>query len=241
MAPAARRLLVGGPVGCGKSTELLQIHKLAHPNYVVVLCPCDRDLPLHRLDLTTLVRYLLWRILFIVEDELPEHVTLSPQIRRDALACIGSPDVALPKPHMFFSGLVGKAPEVDASRLFETFTRLVAEIEGAFRPVLLLVDGLEKVPPQLRQETLEELVRHPLLDGCTSVFVVPIWTLYGRDSMELYPDVEVLRIQTNAQVTFIHAILERRAGKVFNPMLLGQIADWSGGLPRDGLQIAWRA
>jgi hypothetical protein len=85
MAPSARRLLVGGPVGCGKSTELLQIHKRAHPNYAVVLCPC-------------------------------------------------------------------------------------------------------------------ELVRHPVLDGCASVFVVPLWTLYGRDSMELYPDVEVLRIQTNDRI-----------------------------------------
>lgn len=43
MTPISHRLLVAGPAGCGKTTELLQVAHLAHPNYAVFLCPCDRD------------------------------------------------------------------------------------------------------------------------------------------------------------------------------------------------------
>lgn len=241
MVPGTHRLLLGGPAGSGKSTELLQIHKLAYPSYTVVICPCDRELDLYKLDLVTLVRYLVWRILFIVTSELPEHITLTREIRRDALECIGASSIELSNPRMFFSGPGSKSPEIPPGRIFDTFSRLVAEIERSFLPVLLLVDGLEKVPPHRRESTLGEFVRSPILDGCQAVIVVPLWALYGKDSMELYPSVEVLKVSVSYDVSFVRMILKKRAGAVFEEMALDNVAVFSGGLPRDGLQIAWQA
>lgn len=239
LVPATRRLLVGGPAGCGKSTELLQIQRMTQNDYVVVTCPCDRDLDLYKLELLTLIRYLMWRILFVSEVSL--HVTLTAEIRNEVLACTGSASVTLPNPRMFFSSSASLALHVEPVRLFETFVRLVSEVERTFGPVLLLIDGLEKVPPQRQQATLEELVRHPILDGCNTAIIVPIWVLYGEHSMEFYPDVEVLRVKVDGQSPFIREIVARRAGEVFEPQALEHIAAWSGGLPRDGLQLAWRA
>jgi AAA ATPase domain len=243
MAPGTHRLLLGGPAGCGKSTEILRINRLAQADYTVVICPCDRDLDLYKLELVTLVRYLTWRILFVATTVVSQKLTLTPEIMREALACIGAPTLLLPSPRMFFAGAGGKASDVDPARLFDTFSRLLSEIERGFKPVLLLVDGLEKVPPSLREETLGNFVRSPLLDGCQTVIVVPLWTLYGKDSMEFYPDVEVLRIglEDQASSAFVHEIVEKRAGPVFVGAALNLLAAFSGGLPRDGLQLAWRA
>jgi len=241
MVPGTHRLLLGGPAGCGKSTELIQIHRLAYSGYTVVFCPCDRELDLYKLELITLIRYLVWRILLVNSMDPSQQFKLTPEIVRDALACVGSPTSLLPNPRMFFAGLAKNAPEVDPARLFDTFSRLVSEIERAFKPVLLLVDGLEKVPPHRREETLGDFVRSPLLDGCQAVIVVPIWTLYGKDSLELSPDVEVLRVGLTEDTRFVRTIVWMRAGFVFDESALNAVAHLSGGLPRDGLQLAWQA
>lgn len=242
MVPGMHRLLLGGPAGSGKSTELLQIYRLAHPRYTVVVCPCDRELDLYKLDVETLVRYLVWRILFVANNtDLSQKLSLTPEITRDALECVGTQTVVLQNARMFFAGPGSKAPEVSPTRLFDTFSRLVSEIEKSHLPVLLLIDGLEKVPPHRRESTLGEFVRSPVLDGCQAVIVVPLWTLYGKDSMEFYPDVEVLRVSVEEDTSFVRAIIAKRAGTVFEEDALESVALFSGGLPRDGLQIAWQA
>lgn len=242
MMPGARRLLLGGPAGGGKSTELLRIHALAHPNYTVFLCPCDRDLDLYKFDLFTLVRYLLWRVVFIsTSTNLSSSLKLTSEILRDALACIGASEPFLKSPRAFFSGSQVKPPDVDGPLLFDTFTRLLSEIERAFLRPLLLVDGLEKVPPHVHHDALGEFVRVSILEKCQAIIVVPSFMLHGRESLALYPDVEVLTIATTQDPSFVRDIVARRAGDVLTGEALHAIARYSGGIPRDGLQIAQQA
>lgn len=239
LEPATRRLLLGGPAGCGKSTELIRLLAQAQPNYTAVLCPCDRDLDLFELDTVILVRYLLWRVLHVASERV--KLNLTPEIRRDALHCLGVDDPQLPNPRMFFAGPRRKHVEIDESFLFDTMSRLLSEIERSFRPVLLLIDGLEKVRPQARRHVLGEFIRAPLLDGCYTVMVVPLWTLYGRESLELYPDVEVLRVAVEHEdddINFVREIVARRAKSILTADALDAIASYSGGIPRDGLQLA---
>src|ERR1700722_6822122 len=106
MIPSTHRLLLAGPAGCGKSTEMLQLHRLAYPNSSVFICPCDRDLDLFRFDPSLLVRYLIWRMVFVVEAELAEQVELTSEIRKDALRCLGgAASFNILYPRLFFSAL----------------------------------------------------------------------------------------------------------------------------------------
>ncbi len=242
MAPSMHRLLLAGPAGCGKSTELLHLHRLAHPSYTVFVCPCDRDLDLYRFDPVLLVRYLLWRMIFVTAAELPGHVKLSGEILKEAYACFGMskrfPELRLDNPRVFFSQLHLDGSLPPEARVVATFSRLVSEIEQAFLPALLLIDGLEKMPPTLPADTLGSFIRSPMLDQCQSVVVVPSWTVYGWDSMERYPDTEVLRIGVQSDPAFVRSVIEMRAGSVFETQALYEVARLSGGVVRDGLQIA---
>ena len=242
MIPSTHRLLLAGPAGCGKSTELLQLHRLAHPNYSVFNCPCDRDLDLFRFDPSLLVRYLIWRMVFVVEAELAEQVKLTSEIRKDALRCLGGiADFDIHNPRLFFSALQDDTQRTSLASqplIYATFSRLVSEIERAFLPALLLIDGLEKMPPTLPADTLGSFLRAPLLDECQSVTVVPSWVVYGWGSMEQYADTEVLRVSVPQDPTFVRGVVERRASRVFEPDALDDIAAYSGGVVRDGLQIA---
>jgi hypothetical protein len=239
MEPGTKRLVLAGPAGCGKSTELRQIHSLAYPNYVVVECSCDRDLDLYKLDEVVLFRYIMWRILQEVETDLSQQVNLTKGIIKDVQAQIGS---ALPKPdnaRIFFADPETR-PLIALSRQHDTFSNLVSEIERSFLPVLLLADGLEKVPAHLTS-TLRDFVRQPRLEHCQTVIVVPEWTLYGKDSMEFYPGVESYSVVVPVDAAFARSIVETRAGSVFTSRALDLIAEYGGGLPRDALQLAWRA
>lgn len=239
MVPTTHRLLLAGPAGCGKSTELLQLHRLAYPNYSVFVCPCDRDLDLYHFDPVVLARYLLWRMVLVATTtELASSLTLSNEIQREVLKCLGMETIRLDNPRIFFSGLQDRANlPTDGAAVFATFARLVAEIERAFVPALLLIDGLEKIPPTAPADALGSFIRSPALDKCQSVIVVPSWTLYGWESMEQYPDAEVLRIPVSSDPAFVRNVVALRAD-VFEPTALDAVAAYSGGVVRDGLQLA---
>jgi len=222
------RLLLAGPTGCGKTTELLHVVRLAHPNFAVFLCPCDRDLDLYRLDRPLLARYLLWRTVFVASQPAVPF-KLSPEIVREALRFVGTDDIALDNPRLFFSEV---KPRHASASIYSTLQRLLAEIEAP----LLLLDGLEKIQPDAA-EPLREFIRSPELSSCQTVIVVPYWTLFGWSGLRTYDDVEVLEI-TAAVPEFVRAVLARRVGEVFTADALDLAAERSGGVVRDGLQLA---
>lgn len=227
--PITHRLLLAGPAGCGKTTELLHVVHLAHKDYTVFLCPCDRDIDLYRFDRTILARYLLWRIVFVT-SRTPLPFSLSPQIVRDAQRFIGTNDIELDNPRLFFSEV--KSPYPSAS-IHGALQRLLAEVPNP----LLLIDGLEKIPTDAAA-LLREFVRSPELSACQAVVVVPNWALLGWDAVRTYDDVEVLEISVAAVPDFVRAVLVRRVGEVFAPTALDHAAAASGGVVRDGLQLA---
>jgi hypothetical protein len=229
MNPISHRLLLAGPAGCGKTTELQQLFRLTHPNYAVFLCPCDRDLDLYRFNRALLVRYLLWRIVFVASQP-QTPIKLSQEIVRDVLQVIGTNDVRLDEPRLFFSEV---KPPPSSSSIHITLQRLLAEVDNP----LLLIDGLEKIPTDAA-DPLREFIRSPELNACQAVVIVPNWALLGWDGVRTYEDVEILEIAVPAVPDFVRAVLFRRVGEVFAPAALDLAAEWSGGVLRDGLQLA---
>lgn len=227
--PITHRLLLAGPAGCGKTTELLHVVHLAQKAYTVILCPCDRDLDLYRFDRTILARYLLWRIVYVA-SRLPALFKLSPEIVRDAQRFIGTNDIELDDPRLFFSEV--KVPHASAS-IYRTLQHLLAEVPAP----LLLIDGLEKIPADAA-DPLREFVRSPELSACQAVVVVPSWALLGWNALRTYEDVEVLEISVASEPDFVRSVLVRRVGEVFALAALHMAALASGGLVRDGLQLA---
>lgn len=243
MVPSVARLLLAGPAGCGKSTELRRIGLAAASRYLVVLCPCDRDLDLYRPTRRILLDYVLARVL----EECSTGIKLSADIVRDVRRSIGEtrPSAYLSTMSAVFEKLLvsgaGEAPVDDDFRAV-TLARLCAELNQKSLPVLLLVDGLEKVPSDLLNEVvLDGFVRSPALAECQSLIVIPHWSVYGWRAQRLYEDTEVFEIAVDEDPGFVAEVLERRAPGVFHPDALHEIARLSGGLVRDGLQLGHNA
>jgi hypothetical protein len=261
------RVLLAGPAGCGKSTELIRADEPARDDFLVVLCRCDRDLDLFTADRTTVLRYVLWRLLFeCTETGLKELLTLSPQVTHDALGAIGAPTTRLPgTPRLFFGrGPRGDAPEREAA-VAQTFVRLVEEATTKLLPVLLLVDGLEKVPPTSFGRVVASFIRSPELDACRSIVVTPLWALQGRERVGAFGDVDVVEARVTATTmipgapglperrdAFVQRVVHHRLIRELFLTQPGAAPDWyvdgispllpeigrlSGGIVRDGLEL----
>jgi hypothetical protein len=238
MVPSVARLLLAGPAGCGKSTELRRIGLTAASRYKVVLCPCDRELDLHRPTRRMLLDYAIARVL----EECSTKSKLSADIVRDVRRSIGGTHSAIELAIKMLGSKVGEEAPVDDDFRAATFARLCAEINQTTSPVLLLVDGLEKVPSDLLNDVvLDGFVRSPALAACQSVIVIPHWSVYGWRAQRLYEDTEVFEIAVDEAPDFVAEVLERRAPGVFQPDALREIARLSGGLVRDGLQLGHNA
>lgn len=238
MVPSAKRLLLAGPAGCGKSTELRQIGLLAATRYKVVLCPCDRDLDLHRLSRRSLLDYAIARVF----DEC-ESKKLSADIVRDVRRSLRGTDTAhgTISIKLMLGSMADELPVDDDFRA-ATLARLCAEIARTTTQVLLLLDGLEKVPTDLLNEiVLDGFVRSPALAECQSLIVIPHWSVYGWRAQRLYEDTEVFEISVDEDSSFVVEVLERRASGAFQPDALREVARLSGGLVRDGLQLGHNA
>lgn len=236
LAPTARMLLLAGPAGCGKSTELLHIQASLQPDYAVFLCPCDRDLDLYRLDEVALYRYVLWRVLFLCKNNLAPALSLTPEIVTEALRRVGTDEVRIERPSIFFAT---EPPEHERNlgALTDTLHRLFSEIERGLKRVLLLIDGLEKAPPEA-SKVLSAFARSPMLADCQTVMVIPSWALHGFESPRQWQEVDVLDVSMHSGVEFVREVLTRRVGSVFEQAAVDRIADKSGGAVRDGLQLA---
>jgi energy-coupling factor transporter ATP-binding protein EcfA2 len=236
LVPSVERLLLAGPAGCGKSTELRRVGAAAVSHYNVVLCACDRDLDLHRPTRRMLLDHAISRVL----EDGASGCELSTDILRDVERSIG----VRPAPGAleWRSTIQSDGEPVDDDFRARTLARLCAEIGDKASRVLLLVDGLEKVPSDLLGEVvLDGFVRSPALAGCQSLIVIPHWSVYGWRAQRLYEDTEVFEIPVDEDPAFVADVLERRAPGVFYPEALREIARLSGGVVRDGLQLGHNA
>ncbi|HZH13651.1 MAG TPA: ATP-binding protein [Archangium sp.] len=242
LAPTERILLIGGPAGCGKSTELLRLQHDAWERYTVYHCPCDRDLDLYRLTAGTLYRYVLWRLLYVsLKTPLSNVLTLTPEITQEAMDHLGLQDVVLDNPALFFSSPQLWEEPQPSTRLLDTLMRLLSEIERSFLPTLLLFDGFEKAPQEVFSNVIEDFIRSPVFTGSQSVFVLPQWTLYGWRSAQRWASVEVFQIPIIQDPYFIKEVIVQRTGEVISRSALDVLSAYSGGLLRDALQLATNA
>ncbi|MDC0710412.1 AAA family ATPase [Stigmatella sp. ncwal1] len=236
-APTAPTLLLGGPAGCGKSTELIHIQSELRQDFAVFLCPCDRDLDLYRLKEVTLYRYILWRVLSLCLSNLVPTLQLTKEIITEVHARIGTQEMRMERPYLFFS--TEPVPEAgrDPDALSQTLHRLLSEI-GRFRNVLLLLDGLEKVPASTFSEAVAPFARSPALRSCQTLLVLPYWSLHGWESPAQWQNVDVLEIPIVTSNTFVQDVTVRRTGDVLDPLALHRLGLFNGGVVRDGLQLA---
>lgn len=236
-APTAPTLLLGGPAGCGKSTELLHIQSELQQDFAVFLCPCDRDLDLYRLKEITLYRYVLWRVLSLCQSNLAPALQLTKEIIAEIHTRIGTQEMRMERPYLFFS--TEPVPEAgrDPDALSQTLHRLLSEI-GRFKPVLLLLDGLEKVPASTFSEAVAPFARSPALLSCQTMLVLPSWSLHGWESPAQWQNVEVVEIPIVTEGTFVRDVIVRRAGDILDAVALHHLNFSHGGVVRDGLQLA---
>jgi hypothetical protein len=235
-SPTAPTLLLGGPAGCGKSTELIHLQSVLQQDFAVFLCPCDRDLDLYRLKEVTLYRYVLWRLLSLCQTNLAPGLQLTQEIIAEVQARTGIQELRMERPFMVFSTVPPEAGR-DPDTLSQTLSRLLSEISG-FKPVLLLLDGLEKVPVALFSEAVAPFARSPALLSCQTVLILPYWSLHGWESPVQWPNVEILAIPIVTEGTFVEDVIARRAGDVIDVLAMSYLTQYSGGVVRDGLQLA---
>ena len=222
-------VLLGGPTGVGKSTELAQIAAQLQGERTVCLIQLDRFENMRRLE----VEGMLSRVAKFIEQTTAAKYTLKDiaDVRHEDWPLSGSKhptDIAL------------------------SAVRTLARLAGC--RVALLIDGLEKVPDGAQARALFDVLR-PLAEEADLIAVAP-WSLaFGAEANEPLvrqgerfffvraPEVEP--VETAPGLPFLLHLLERRlqigdmrrqtpAG--FGP-IFRDAAVASGGLPRVFLQL----
>ena len=226
-------VLLGGPTGVGKSTELAQAAALLRRDRAVCLIQLDRFEDMRRLE----VEGMLLRVARVVT---PDMKAMEGVVARGA-AIIRWAD-ALDSNQA--------TPQLPADLALSKI-RALARYAG--RRVALLIDGLEKVPDAAQARALFDALR-PLAEEADLVAVAP-WNLaFGAEAHEPLvrqgerfffvraPEVEP--VETAPGVPFLLRLMQRRlkiAEMSETPesfyMVARDAAVMSGGLPRVFLQF----
>lgn len=235
-------LLVGGPAGVGKSTELARAAKLLQPTRVACLVQLDRFENMRRLTPDRMLMRIAQTIGHVATQEgalLPQGgllLPLSPSLRD-----------ALTKVDRELRGDLATQPMVSPLSLVNAAAK---ELQRASMQdsVTLLIDGLEKAP--------EGDATHDLFDALAQihesvelVVVIPWHAAFGprADTViragERFIGARALDVERSEDQAFLQELLERRlqlapAERMNAPFgLLDEAIYWSGGLPRVFLQL----
>ncbi|MCK6513814.1 hypothetical protein L6R46_01985 [Myxococcota bacterium] len=242
-------VLVGGPTGVGKSTELAQAAAQLQSDRAVCLIQLDRLENMRRLE----PERMLSRVAQLVGQPrggAGQGVSVSDVAK--GVAALGSALTiasAVGAAAHVLASLDTQLPPADAAL---SSVRALARLTG--RRVALLIDGLEKVPDGAQARALFDVLR-PLAEEADLIAVAP-WSLaFGAEANEPLvrqgerfffvraPEVEP--VETAPGLPFLLHLLERRlqigdmrrqtpAG--FGP-IFRDAAVASGGLPRVFLQL----
>ncbi len=237
-------LLLAGAAGCGKTTELRRIAANARADYVVAFCPFDRDVGVE-LDKGLFFSYLLWCLYRAARDCSATQTWTGPtaEITREVLHVFNEEETSS-------SLLTADAWPSWSTRGWtqagqETLIRLIAEIQH-LRPVLFIVDGLEKLPARISSAFMADLLQSRVFRMCPSLIVVPTRLKYGRDAITRSPEVdgaiEFLSVPVREDPSFITTVIIHRfidaklkaweAAAAVTPLI-----SMSGGIIRDAIQL----
>jgi hypothetical protein len=156
-------VLVGGPAGVGKSTELARAALALSATRVACMVQVDRMTNVHRLTADELMGRIAQRLVMVARDQL--HLRISPEL---AAASGNVHAAALVAAEMFHAS----GPSAARAALEEIARR---SEQGR---IALLIDGLEKLSPGAStQEIFEVLSRLP--DTVDLVVVIPWHSVFG--------------------------------------------------------------
>jgi len=232
----ANPIAVVGPMGSGKSTEVLMALTLL-ADRVCTMCAVDHMDPATPLPAASSVLDLLCG--WLTHDAAPG--SLSPELNQK----------------LFNAGISTRAGDmrqtalrVPAPDLLRETLREVRRVHGQ-KQAVIFCDGLEKYPADNAREILEALV--PFRSDATLVVVVPTSLAYGPASYDIVSRFKLFHIRA-AQVRdeggisgregreFLKTIVTRRLGfptplPAWMDDLLNRAAEASGGVPRAFLQL----
>lgn len=234
VAAGGSTVLVGGPTGVGKSTELARAAQALSATRVACLVQVDRMTNVHRLTAGELMGLIAQRLVVVARDQL--HLRISPEL---AAAAGSVPRAALLADEMFHAS----GPSTARAALEEIARR---SEQGR---VALLLDGLEKLPSgPSAQEIFEALSRLP--DMVDLIVVIPWHSVFGGGTESVLRAGERLHrvlpldpqgpsgTETKA---FFFSLLVSRLPDFELPapvwLLLERAVVTSGGIPRVFLQL----
>lgn len=228
-------VLVGGPTGVGKSTELAQAAQALRATRVACLVQVDRMANVHRLTADEFLKIIAQRLVATAKDQLqlPISADLAAAVQPTGLSG-NLREVYL---RMSSASLAGAALE-EVSRL------------SSHGRIALLIDGLEKLPagPEARDivQVLSELP-----DAVDLIAVIPWRSVFGGGTESILRVGErlhrVLPLDTvvgtetdHAHAFFVGVLLSRLRGIALPEALRALVqraAVYSGGIPRVFLQL----
>lgn len=228
-------VLVGGPTGVGKSTELARAAQALSATRVACMVQVDRMTNVHRLSADELMGLIAQRLVVVARDQL--DLRISPELAAASGNVHAAARVAA---EMFHAS----GPSAARAALEEIARR---SEQGR---VALLIDGLERLPPgSSAREAFEALSRLP--DSIDLVVVIPWHSVFGGGTESILRSGErlhrILPLDTEGPSAgdtkaFFFSLL---VGRLRNVELPGSL--WpqferavvnSGGIPRIFLQLA---
>ena len=252
-------VLLGGPAGVGKSTEMAQAAKLLQAARIACLVPLDRWENMRKLTPDQLLLRIAGRVAYVASQRL--NLPVSADLREALILAGVLKDDSVKPPQ---ARQPPSAPSLVRHTLSEV-SRLSAQ-----RRITLLIDGLEKVPPGPGASDLFEALG-ALPDAVDLVVVVPWHAAFGPRSdavvragerftvlralevdgdagepgRQFLIDLLAARLGVNAQyfdpattVAVLSGTLEDfRAEVAARRALVTDAARWSGGIPRTFLQL----
>lgn len=226
-------VLLGGPAGIGKSTELAHAARLLETARVSCLIPLDRWENMRRLTADKLLLTIAGRVASAATDVL--HLELSSELST-ALRLQGLPRGSE------LGRFVGTPESLAATALAE-----VARKSKQGR-IALLIDGLEKVPPGPDSMDLFDALGR-LRSDVDLVVVIPWHAAFGprgdtvvrpQERLEMLRAPEVEGAPGIPGRSFLRKIITQRLPATVQMIaepLIDEAARWSGGLPRIFLQL----
>lgn len=250
-ARSARVLLVGPP-GVGKSTELARFQKEVADDYTVVRPPVDTHLDLSIVSWHDLLIFgVLWASDQLGLGHTKEVQTLTDMLRAPEPRTAGFIEggMPLPSPAQRFRNdhaKVQKMISIGPAQCWDAASAALARIEeAAHKPLILLFDGLEKMGPDGAKQLYYHDGRYLRQLPCRVIVTAPLamsFEPYFGDIEENFFMIERLRAASTAEgqpgYDFFREIARRRGvDDVMSADVLKEAISWGGGLPRQFLQL----
>lgn len=242
------RLLVNGPAGVGKSTELATAaHRLRAKARRALHLSLDTTFDMRQLDELTLLTAILSEADRLLDGDALAEGTLGALLA----ALVLNPAIGA----AFFVGRqilrdISKPPGDATPTLAEALdgTGHALKKAGGGQGLDLLLDGFEKAPADRVGPALDLLVELADRAGCRVVVVASPSAVAGeagRRAVERYKPIECAPVdpETPAGLDFLRAIFTRRLGLALDDLdpstrgVIDRAARLSGGLPRTFLRL----